>query len=177
MQLRAHGVGVVVTLSAVVINGPEHRAEHSRVAGRFAQLVGGACGCGARNDVLHRLHDNRRRGIRREEADRNLLWRHGREEVLRVAAYIEAVQQEFRHGCVVVHAARLVDFAIETLERRRVVVLHVDEGEYVADGVGNRQVRTELAAVAWVAGGDLRSLRHQADHELGAEVIVQLVQG
>ena len=40
MQMRTHGVGVVVTLTAVVINGPEHRADHSRVAGRVAQLVG-----------------------------------------------------------------------------------------------------------------------------------------
>ena len=89
-------------------------------------------------------------GVRKPTA--TLSARHWREEVLRVAAHVEAVQQEFRHGCVVVHAARLVDFAIETLEWRRVVVLHVDEGEYVADGVGDRQVRTELAAIAWVAG-------------------------
>src|ERR1700691_4611266 len=65
MQLWTHGVGVVVTLTAVVINGPKHRADHSRVPGRVAQLVRGAWGCGAGDDVVHRLHDNGRRGIRR----------------------------------------------------------------------------------------------------------------
>ena len=38
------------------------------------------------------------------------------------------------------------------------------------------QIGAELAAVAGVAGGDLRAFGHQADHEAGAEMIVQLAQ-
>ncbi len=77
------------------------------------------------------------------------------------------MKQEFRDGGVIVDRTRLVDLAVETLEGRRVVVLHVDEGEDVADGVGDGQVGAELAAVAGVAGGDLGTFRHETDHEVG----------
>ena len=86
------------------------------------------------------------------------------------------MQQKFGHGGVIIHRAGLIDLAIQTFQRRRVVVLHINEGEDVADGIGDGQIRAELAAIAGVAGGNLRAFRHQADHEAGAEMVAQLAQ-
>ena len=176
MELGADDVGEVVVAAAVGVDGPEHGADHAGVAGGLAQLVPGSGGSLAGDDVVHRLTDDRRASCPGEEADGDLAGRHGREELLRIASNVEAVQQEFGHGGVIVDRAGLIDLAIEAFERRRVVVLHVDEGEDVADGVGDGQIGAELAAVAGVAGRDLRAFGHEADHEAGAEMIVQLAQ-
>ena len=72
---------------------------------------------------------------------------------------VEAVQQQFGHGGVIVHRAGLIDLAIETLQRRRVVVLHIDEGEDVADGIRDGQIGAELAAIAGIAGRESACLR------------------
>ena len=66
----------------------------------------------------------------------------------RITSDVKTVEKKFGHGSVVVDGAGLVDFAVKTFERRRVVVLHVDEGEDVADGTGDGEVGAELSAVA-----------------------------
>src|SRR5450759_1825715 len=177
MELGADGVGEVVVAAAVGVDGPEHGAYHAGVAAGLAQLVFGSGGSLAGDEVVHRLTDDGGRCVSGEEADGNLSGRHRWEELLGIASNVEAVQQEFCHGGVIVHRAGLIDLAIEAFKRRRVVALHINEGEDVADGVRDGQIGAELAAVAGIARGDLRTFGHEADHEAGAEMIAQLAQG
>src|ERR1019366_2680440 len=135
VELGADGVGEVVVATAVGVDRPEHGADHAGVAGGLAQLVPGSGGSLAGDDVVHRLTDDGGRCVSGEEADGNLAGRHRWEELLGIASHVEAVQQEFCHGGVIVHGAGLIDLAIETFKRWRIVTLHINEGEDVADGI------------------------------------------
>src|ERR1017187_1726149 len=177
VELGADGVGEVVVAAAVGVYGPEHGADHAGVAGWLAQLVLGPGGSLARDDVVHRLADDLWRCVSGEETNGNLISRHRWEELLGIASHVEPVQQEFCHGGVIFHGAGLIDLAIETFKRRRIVTLHIDKGEDVADGVRDRQIGAELAAITGVAGGYLRAFGDEADHEAGAETIAHLAQG
>src|SRR4051812_6061091 len=136
VKLRPDGVGEVVVAAAVSVDGPEHGADHAGIAARGEQFVGCAGWRLSGNDVVQGLADDGGSGVSREEADGYLVGRHRREKLLGVAADIEAVQQQFRHGGMIVYRARLVDLAIQALQRRRIVVLHINKGKDVADGVG-----------------------------------------
>src|SRR5882757_71891 len=160
VELWADNVGEVVVATAIGVDGPEHGTAHARIASRLAQLVLGSGGSFAGDDVVHRLTDDGWRCIAGEKADGNLIGWHGGKELPGVASYVEAMQQEFCHGSVIVHGAWLIDLTIETFKRWRVVVLYVDEGEDVTDGIGDGQIGTELAAVAGMAGGYLRTFGH-----------------
>src|ERR1019366_8705304 len=143
VELGADGVGEVVVAAAVGVYGPEHGADHAGVAGWLAQLVLGPGGSLARDDVVHRLADDLWRCVSGEETNGNLISRHRWEKLLGIASHVEPVQQEFCHGGVIVHGAGLIDLAIETFKRRRIVTLHIDKGEDVADGVSDRQIGAE----------------------------------
>src|ERR1700722_9630798 len=73
---------------------------------------------------------------------------------------------------MVSHRARHVELAIQPFNRRAVVVLRIYKGQNVTTTLNEGNIRAELATVARVGRGNLCSLRHQAEHEVFAEVIV-----
>src|SRR6266550_3458856 len=105
VKLRADYVRVAVVATAIGVDGPEHGADHAGVAGGLAQLIPGSSGSFAGDDVIHRLTDDGRRRVSGEEADGDFTNWQGWEELLRISSYVEAVQQEFSHGCVIVDRA------------------------------------------------------------------------
>src|SRR5215472_17575767 len=68
-QLRADYVREVVVAAPVSIDGPEHSADHSGIAGRLTELVGDADAGLAGDEVVHRLADDGRRRVAGEKAD------------------------------------------------------------------------------------------------------------
>src|SRR3954452_11768643 len=97
VQLPTDQVGVFVVVVGVVIDGPEHGADGGWVAGGLAQLVRRARGRLAGKDVVHCLTYEGGRVVAGEEADSDLVRRHGWEELPRIAADVEAVQQQVGH--------------------------------------------------------------------------------
>src|SRR6266576_3843136 len=105
VKLRAGYVRVGVVATAIGVDGPKHGADHAGVASGLAQLIRGSSGSFAGDDVVHRLTDDVRRRVSGEEADGDLTSRQGWEELLRITSNVEAVQQEFSHGCMIVDRA------------------------------------------------------------------------
>ena len=152
MKLRTDQVGVFVVVMPVGIDGPEHGADDGWISGGLVEFVSGAGRGLSSDDVVHCLAYDVGRCVAGEEADGDFISGHRWKEGARIAAHVKAMQQKLGHGGVIVDRAGLVDLAIETLERRRVVVLHVDEGKDVAEAIGERKIGAELASVAGEAG-------------------------
>src|SRR2546421_8488734 len=105
VKLRAGYIRVAVVATAIGVDGPKHGADHAGVGGGLAQLIGGSSGSFAGDDVVHRLTDDCRRCVSGEEADGDLTSGQRWEELLRITSNVEAVQQEFSHGCMIVDRA------------------------------------------------------------------------
>ena len=93
MKLWTVEVGVLVVVVTVGVDGPEHGSDNARIAGRLKQFVSRTGGSFAGDDVIHRLAYDVGLRVLGKKTDSNFIRRHGWKELLRIATYVEAVQQ------------------------------------------------------------------------------------